>query len=872
MDTKTCFYQLLTLHEPGGESTVKSDLTPSGKVSIRLTFGDDFNRVGKLEGQVLGVDLDSDDVFGPNCFSPNCFVGGGIWTTAVRTDVSKVENGVTYYWLPGSLDPDGNLWFVEVGSVCPATGHFDLRESVAIQFEGRFYSVNEVGTGLKVAVLKRATATTVECVQTYIGEYPIPDRLTRSKTGYCLEYSAKDQETDIEAIALSVLRLLHVKYKHREQGQTLYYFNDEVDRNLVRVVEDNFNRLSRLVDTLSVTKRLGSIPKWVATYSEPDQIYGELADERYNNPIVRVFSENCFTEYCFEVGEDRLLVSREVRTRAIAWLAYALATHSVAWRTDKYRAFLDQLSTHLLNQVDPYFQLPIEGWTHTLTLSDSQPIREFKLSTAVSVVLAFLKLYELTEQEVYLEKGVDVYEAILDRLYSYKTQQFVQSLEDPKVTSESTVYGLLLSVALQRADLTENTLKLINARLRQDYNQPVEFFTSSTEYSSINPLSLEQLLLHPHYLSLLVDDGATQIQDISSYNLLLTELVEVAKGERFDLPQRLPLLSSVFEVAARQEAINSLQLTTSCLSGTSLLAEEQTANLPVKEVESLIFQRSFVYDKVRQMWPLHYSWVSEKALSPQGNLGKLLKSLSKSLSTWFVTSNRLLRGTFLNQSQDVSLERWGKDVGIEREKLESDSAYKERLTNHFHKPAALTADVIIQALARIGAKVGIHEPWKKIQGLNTFMRNPFSAILGESYYSGESYATTNLYELKVFRPIVDRITNIVRAKTAAGVKVIYSEVLAFEEDFDLQNGSCTKLTYTTIPETCYLLQENGDLLLYEGGAITTCRETCYLLQQTGDLILLEDGGALTTCSSCYLLQENEHKLQLESGDYLITCP
>lgn len=861
MNTKACFYQLTTLHQPGGESTVASSITPSGKVSIRLTGGDIFDQAVKLEGQVLGVNLNSDDVFGPSCFEADCFVGGGIWTTAVKTEVSKVEDGITYYWLPGSFDPEGNLWFVEVGTLCPSTGEFDLRQSVAIQSEGWFYSLKEVGTGIKTAVLKRATRTSLECVQQFIGNYPIPDRLTRYKTGYCLGYNAQDQRTDIEAIALSILGLLHTKYKHAEQNQQVYYFNDEVDKTIVRLVEENFSRLSRLVDTLSVTKRVGSIPKWVATYSEPTQLYGDWADSQYANPIVRVFSEGCFSEGCFEVGENKLLVSREVRTRAIAWLVYALVSYSASWKSDTYLALLSQLSSHLLNQVDPKLQLPIEGWTHTIALKDSQPILEYKLSTAVSVVLAFLKLYEFTEQEVYLEYGVDVYESILEKLYSIKTQKFLHSLDQPEATTESLTYGLLLSTFLKRADLTEATLKEVGTRLKQSYSE----------------LSLPELLAHPQSLSMLTDSAfdSADIQDISSYNLMLVELLGIDLAEKFQLPTGAAAIADQFESNAHQEEINSLQLTSRCLLEPSRLALEQVYTLPVRDAESLIFQRSFVYDKVRQMWPLHYSWVSEKALSPQGNLGKLLKSLSKSLATWFVAFNRTIRGTKLVKADYLALDAWGKDTGVIREVQESNSALRERITDHLSKPAALTETSIIKALARIGAKAEISEPWKKIQGFNTFMRNPFRMVLGESYYSGENYATANLYELKVFRPIVDRIIQLTQSKTAAGVKVIYSEVLAFEADFDAEvTAICNKVTLHDRPESCYLLQETDYRLLTEDDSrLVTCGpNTCYILQEDGSRLLTEDGSYLVTCNtSCYLLQENDYKLLTENNEYLITC-
>lgn len=837
MNSIQCFHRILSFHQPGGESSRASNLSPTGKVILRLNRGESYGYVGYLEGEVIGVDLDSHAVFSTDCFTPGCFEGGGIWTTAITTNRSRELEGITQYWVGGTVDAEGALWFVDLGTICPATGDFALKDRyLPISVNGHFESRVELPAGLKVAVLKRVTSDSVETVAHYFGTYLVPDRLSRVKPGVALNYTAEDQQTDIEEIALSLSTLMLSGYRHVKAGRTVFYLKGQPDVDLTQVIEENLSRLSRLVDTISITRRYGSIPRFVATYSEPDQLYGPLADCHYNNRIVRLFEEGCFKEGCFQVTPNKTLVSREVHTRALAWLAYALCLYTYYWKSDKYVFLLETLGVYLLNQINHRFGLPSYGWTHHNTLEQSEEIEEYSFSTAVAVCLACLKIYDLREDVRYLEAAADIHEGIFEQLYASKTKTFLHSLSDQTESGETLIYGLLLTLSLKRADLSELRLSAVQQQLRQNYGKRREVYLRDNagnlvsdgagdyQFEVIEPLSLQGIQDYPDELSLLQGHQGT-LREHTNANFWIINLLQQAQFNQFEVEADLdPLAATLHTSLSELEPITTLLTTSHCLDGANYIARV-LSDFPIKEFEQLLFQRNFAFDKLRYLWPTEYSWASPQALTIHGNLGKLLKVFARSLSTAFSLISRTKDSTFSTKARSTALDQIAKDYGYTRLQQETSIELRSRLTEYLQtQEKANTAEGIRSKLREIGVNCSINEPWQRIQISNTFHKIGHAVELGEGYYSGNDYATASLIEIEVNQPLISEIQKIIQQTRAAGIKVIYRENLEFEEEFSLGDSSCLNWKQYGI-DSCYILQEdNGFILTEEGDMLTSCVE------------------------------------------------
>lgn len=820
MSKSECFNRVLSFHQPGGESTRSSDLSPTGKIILRLTSGDSYGYTGYLEGEVIGVNLDSHSVFSNGCFDIECFEGGGIWTTAVPTNISREEGGETQYWVGGSTSADGAVWYVDVGTVCQPTGEFAIKDFfVPISVFGKFETRVEIPVGLKVAVLKRVTATTVETVAHYFGPYLIPDRLTRVKPGYALKYSAEDQSTDIEEIAMSICSLLMSNYRHDKRGRKVYYLKGDSDVDLVQIVEQNLSRLSRLIDTVSITRRYGSIPRYVATYSEPSQLYGPLADHRYNNRIVRLFEEGCFEEGCFEVRPDYTLVSREVHTRAIAWLTYAISLYSYYWKEDKYNYLLETLGVYLLNQINHKTGLPSFGWTHADTLNESEEILDYNFSTAVMVAIACLKLYDFQEDLKYLQAAADVYEGIFDHLFSYKDQKFYHGLSNLVETAETLTYGGIFTSAFRRVDLSEILLKKIEENLRERYGKNIELYLRDNEgdlildnngdyeYEVIDPLTAEGLERFPDEYSLVTIEsmGVLEATNNNFWTISILEYFSLIQLElKKDLPVAEPFL----------EELTTLLTSSYCLDNEVNYLERIITELPIKEFEQHLFNSNFLFDRLRSMWPLEYSWVSKQALSYHGNLGKLLKAFTRSLAASFSFLNRSQDGTFLSKARSVALDRYAKDFGYTRFRKESLKEFRKRVSEYLtDKEKGITEKGLRSKLMEFEVPSVIRDMYKSIQISNTFLKIDMTPKLGKGFYQGSKHSAA-VIEVEITQPLVKALIDVVEKEKAAGIKVVYVERIQFEEEMPLGDFSCINTT-SNDSLTNYILQEDGALILTE---------------------------------------------------------
>ena len=272
--TDICYSRLLTYHQPGGESIYSGS---QDKIELTFLSGSLYSSNTYLTGIISNLNLDSSAVFESSCFAYSCFQNSGIWSTALSSSVSTVVNGITQYFIVGSLDSEDNVWLLDLGYISPYSGKFIIEDSsVPISNNGYFTSRVTISPYTKVAVLKKVTPTQVIPVLYSYGNYSSNKSITRSSINYLLNYNTTDQTSNLEDLSIALLSLMFSQYKKSDQdGSYVFFKQGDVDLNIKQIIEDNLYSISLLLDQTSITNRVNSIPLNLTTYETSDLLYND---------------------------------------------------------------------------------------------------------------------------------------------------------------------------------------------------------------------------------------------------------------------------------------------------------------------------------------------------------------------------------------------------------------------------------------------------------------------------------------------------------------------------------------------------------------------------------------------------------------------
>lgn len=801
-----CTNHISSLRRPGGEALVKSNLSTDLNrplIYIDLLDNDAYLDVGKLQGRVIGLKLDyKDTVYESDCYTYDCFYETGIWTEGVRTPYSRNNAGITQYWVRGPLDEAGNTYSVDIGFVyksCQEVSVVD--ENVPLSNDSYFTSILNIGEGTKFVRLNRINRFSSTPVLHHIGDYLNKDHLSRTITGYLLDYTYKDQKVDLEEIAVSISSLLMSNYYRPIPNQLVFRDKDYSDPSIRDTIESNLSRLSRLVDKDLSSKRYGSIPRWPATYSEPEDIYGPNVDLSYQYPEVRLFDVGCYEEGCFTNSTNKTLIDREVNNRGLAWLLYAYILHKLVYVTDMYESTISAIGTYLISQIEPGYNLITEGWLHSNNYRDSERIESFILKTNVVTFIALLKAYDGTKEQLYLDKATDICEGIVTYLFNTKNKQFFDSYEERAYSIESNTYGLLFSWYIGRADITESLISYFYSTIKD----PSQLASSVPLVDSMGNLIIDTLSNEvvnvnsflgntndPSSLSIFNTTSSYSYVDILRVNTISTQLLQSLALDNYSVPylSLLTLLNTTLRNYLYSNRDNiSLLLASNCTLDKPLYQYEAININHKEDLYTTKFYRSFWYERFRDMWPLDYTWVSDFARSPKGVLGSILKGLSKVTANLFTQLRRVESATFLDLAHDIYLNEWGTDVKIERRFKETDSDYRSRIKYVISK-LNTTKSSIMDYLYLLDIKVlDIEENWKKILTFDD------PNLIGESnisngYLAGPDYSSSNVSKLLVRQPFPLEVHEELKGIKAFGTKLIYEENICIEVDFKTNPSVC----------------------------------------------------------------------------------
>ncbi len=795
-----CYERLVNLHQPGGESI----LFNNKKITLKFIKGSQFTDKFYLEGIISNLNLSSKAVLDPFCVEESCVVEGGIWTTAITSNISRDNNGITEYWVAGSLDSEGNVWVLDLGIVSSVTGDFLIKDkSVSINNKGYFKSRITLPEGIKLAVLRKVSYSQTTSVLHSFGEYKNNKRITRTKIGYLLEYNAEDQQSDLELLSQGLINLIFSTYKSTELNTVKYFIKGELDFYIKKVIEDNISAIVDLVDFKSTSRRLNSIPKTLTTYLTSDLLY---EDKFYLDNIARCVNQECVDDECLVSKSVFITSSREVSTRAIAWFYLLIYTYSLYLDNSQYTYLLDLLAFYLVNQINATNNLPSKGWTHADVLSESEEIVEYNLSTAVVVYIALLKHYDYTINSTYLETATNIEEAIWSTFYNFKKKEFnTFNIEDIS-------YSLLFSNLVNRADVVENLITKIESNLILDYGVVKESLNGvnivnlnklSQDYLKINPISLNFTTLTNPYTSLL---------DISNSNLFLVYSLQLSQLNQYYLSFKLQnYITTFLDTLNRVESTNTVVYLCSCLSNPSLYNLEVIQKGDYYLTSSLSFERSLILKKLLDL-PTNYGWFAKKALQFTGSVYKLLKSIGNNLSTFNVFSKDIISNNYLNSLKGFRLLTYTKLLRFFRLPQELDSELVSYISSVLGgQENSITSVGLSKKINRFNVANFNSEPYNQILKLNS---TKSQTLLGTDYYIGTNYASTNIAEVTVLQPITSIIEKEINNSLPVATKSILNEVITLV-NFIAESANCLEDKDSTDTQLSNLMLEDNNELLIE---------------------------------------------------------
>lgn len=833
-----CYKRLINLHQPGGESTLFTDK----KITLKFTKGSLFTDNSNLEGIISNLNLSSEAVLDPFCIEEGCVVGGGIWTTALVTDISRDNNGVIEYWVAGSLDSEGNVWILDLGIIDSATGDFIIKDkAIPIKTKGYFQSRINLPQGIKLAVLKKVSYTEFTPVLHAFGEYRNNRKITRAKVGQLLEYNTEDQQSELELISIGLINLIFSTYKAKEPNTVKYFTKGELDFYIQKIIEDNLLAISDLVDFKSTSRRVNSIPKTLTTYLTPDLLYN---DQAYLDNIARCVTEECVDSECLINKPIFITSSREVSTRAIAWFYLLVYTYSLYLNNNQYTYLLDLLAFYLVNQINKSNNLPTKGWTHADVLSESIEIVEYNLSTAVITYIALIKHYNYTSNPTYLELATNIEEAIWSDFYSFKSKLFTQN------SVEELSYGLLFSNLVNRADVVENILNQIENNLTIDYGVIKESI-DGINIVNLNKLSPESLETSPSNLNFTnLANLETTLLGISEVNLLLNYSIELSQANSYFISFKLQqYLLTFLDTLNNVETINTLPYICSCISNTSIFSLEVISKGDYYLTSNLSFERSLILNNLLNL-PTEFGWFSKKALQFTGNVYKIFNSVSKVISTFSVGGKDLITNNYLSSLKGFRLSNYLSSFRMFRLPQESDIQAIEYFSSVIGgEEDKVTATGINKKLNRYDVISLLYEPHSNTAKVNSIRNN---TKLGESYLIGNNYASTNILEVTTLQPISNSIVTELSKTLPIATKCTLNEVITLESA--LITSQCLQ---ENINDNFYVLLDASILssaILEEAGENA--------LQESNLIIFTEESGTVDT-SLANLLVEDDNQLLIE---------
>lgn len=912
---------------------IKEFFKPSGPTTIKTQTRDEINRplvnatiinnfrindIGKIEIELEGLQIKpSKNLFRQDCFDFNCFEEEGI-TTNIKsissiclvnpgnnqpnkflTKKQRLDNNLTCfvdsnnnesYFIRGSIDEEGYVYFAQIGTVNMKSGTLSIIEqNVPFYSSSKSNSLfalsqKQIGKGVKFALIKRASKTTLEDVGIVYGqleeEFYLPHNSLKSNRSFV----AQDQTINLENLSLNLLLLSNFNQYELKDNQIIYRNQNFSSPLIETVLNQSVTRLINLILTEEGLQQ-GSIPLNLASYSSSEEEYNSSANLNYINKITTCFQPNCFDPECFETITNNNLIKRDIDNRSIAWVIMYLCSHLINYNLD-INIEIKQLINYLLNQKDKTTKLYFKGWaqkeflynkeelldenneeivSEDLNLLYSEPeillnpeVNNYTealekdtsilTSTNISIFFALLKLFEVTQDITYLIEADTLYNAIKKYLIN-NLNLYKHSLIENNASVESTTYQLMLSLTLDEYDNINEIIEFFKLRLNSVPQQSNEEVFVGNDLVLVNTSIVEtaplDILNSDDDLNLFTNtsfDNISSIEDIFKYNYLIYSNLNLL-NEKIYLPflDEIKIKYKIIQNKVEADRNNSALIFAIgyLINNNTILKLENSKFKCIKEFNNYRFQKTAALNNLLINTPKDYGWFNTNALNQDSNIRDIYNSISKVLAKNATGYSSINNKISIDDMYGITLNKKALDYNLFRFNKEDDISFRARIKLEIFN-RGITKLSLENKLNIYNSPINILDNYKPILSFESNNAGLFNTNWGEGYFQGGELYNTNIITINSLQPIEPDVYLEIEKLRPAGIKVIINEVLTFSI-----NNSSSVINITDITDGCPHLR---------------LETTNDLLSESSTNFCMEDTTLLTNCLN----------IGLENGDELLT--
>jgi hypothetical protein len=679
---------------------------------------------------------------------------------------------------------------------------------VPIQEDGKFRGKHELPPNVIPFLRVREVTYSRNKVILHHIEYGRPT-LGRVRTKALLYHNSTDSAVDVEELALTLVTTMLAPCRVSQPCQTVQ--GTGPDPYLTPLVLDNLLLLVSLLDdgniilpsdmttkdacgvvttmhtttTSNSTGRVGSIPAVLTTYATHDLVYNDaLYNQVPSYPIEEgVLANTCMDDYwdddypmddhsldmydctgdCVDLWDIReLLPSREVSNRAVAWVLLALST----WRHamgphEVIDEGISMATNYLLGEVQPSGLIP-KGWTHADIYRESVPMGDIITSTNVVAYIALMRVYDLYRSARVLSSLVRMHGGMMSHLWDGNHNAFLHGVTpSPHISLDSILHGIWFGIVMQRAEVVEGGLTLLQARTRPISLLPSQPIWDARSYqgcsliaSPTRDITCEALpVYHEVNTSLEVIKtitrcgvrytdpytGMVMVGDVEHkgyLRMLLDGLSTVAGSIMYNVPYH-PLLDDYRSLWMGHIQYERYGVPSYCYADclyhcpdgvpATVWAHDLFQVHANHEVDTVTFHKAFLRSKLPFSIPVEYDWPSLEALS--GRVGLVLDHWSHELAVSYGTLLRGRRGSTLSQAVATQLDEYWPLT--QREPMEDDVSLRSRLKHRLSRGINSTKEGLLKLVPGV-----MREP--RILGMQTLPADTRFPPTSARYHGGDN--------------------------------------------------------------------------------------------------------------------------------------
>lgn len=762
-----------------------------------------------------------------------------------------VEEGKTVvkkkYLVRGTKDINGHIYLADIGYISAGTNEFVLvEENVPFYRRGMdntltARSISRMPVGIKVVKIKKVTPFNARPIGIVYGRLNNPIYLPHLEIKPNRELKSKDQNILVEELALSYLLLSSLRINNSLTNTTIYRNNNysvPVVESSIHLFADTLIKFSNLVVDSDLPLN-SSIPKYINNFNLEINRFNNSEEEFERTKSFPCFEEECFEEECFKESKNNLLPIRDIDNRAICWCILFLCNYKILYsQSEEVIVAIENLNEYLEQQTSSRGLL-YKGWIDTnpeeYYTKALEKDEEESSSTNSIYLISLLKSFELTQDISYIKKAVDVENAIY-KYFVTSQNLFSTSFQIKTASLESVTYQLLLSKATNNYQHLDSIIKYLNLRFEKGSskiktediittNNKAEVFSKDNQFININDPSI---ILNRSDTSLFAPEDIDNINNkstIAKYNYLIYSIIKELNIEpeiKESLKERNRRLLK--RVAKYRKQGTLIFLSSVAHNHQSFLSIESSKINTSYLLETYKYLKETTFLEILKNIPQDYGWFNPKILNINSELGKFLYSISTMIAEVKTYLVYLKDIEILKNQQGEVLNRKALELGIVRDRKESDTDLKNRIIEKVNTEKK-NLELIRSSLSYLGTKINTskenHKSILHTEGTIEDTKEESNSKWGIGLLAGKKIASSNITTFVINQPIEEVAIKEIEALRPIGTKIDLVENLSFEIASNLNYNTYVRVIEVDSP--CSKLTTEDKLnITTEDGASELC--------------------------------------------------